>query len=236
MLEIRGLTQRFGGVVALSEVELGVAPQEIVGLIGPNVDIREFEDALIDIAEPIFGRPLGEINISALLWKLIETAKRFDMHMQPNLLLLQKSMVVVEGVGRELYPKLNVWAVARPFVFQLMKKRIDPKAAVKKGYETIMEMAEFTSTLPSQLTSVFNKVIQDRLRIEFAHLNLDELNDRIDRTGDRLVYGMVAAALIVGASLIVMAGKGPMLFDIPVLGLAGYGIAGILGMRLIMKR
>ena len=207
-----------------------------MGLIGPNVDIREFEDALIDIAEPIFGKPLAEINVSALLWKLIETAKRFDMHMQPNLLLLQKSMVVVEGVGRELYPKLNVWAVARPFIFKLMKKSIDPKAAVKKGYDTMIEMAEFTATLPSQLTSVFNKVINDRLRIEFAHLNLDELNARIDKTGDRLVYGMVVAALIVGSSIIVMAGKGPMLFDFPVFGLAGYSIAGVLGLRLVIKR
>ena len=207
-----------------------------MGLIGPNVDIREFEDALIDIAEPIFGKPLAEINVSALLWKLIETAKRFDMHMQPNLLLLQKSMVVVEGVGRELYPKLNVWAVARPFIFKLMKKSIDPKAAVKKGYDTIIEMAEFTATLPSQLTSVFNKVINDRLRIEFAHLNLDELNARIDKTGDRLVYGMVIGALIVGSSIIVMAGKGPMLFDFPVFGLAGYSIAGVLGLRLVIKR
>ncbi|MEK7713393.1 MAG: AarF/UbiB family protein, partial [Deltaproteobacteria bacterium] len=207
-----------------------------MGLIGPNVDIREFEDALIDIAEPIFGRPLAEINVSALLWKLIETAKRFDMHMQPNLLLLQKSMVVVEGVGRELYPKLNVWAVARPFIFKLMKKSIDPKAVVKKGYDTMIEMAEFTATLPSQLTSVFNKVIQNRLRIEFAHLNLDELNARIDRTGDRLVYGMLIGALIVGSSIIVMAGKGPMLFDFPVLGLAGYGIAGVLGLKLVIKR
>lgn len=207
-----------------------------MGIIGPEVDIREFEDALIDIAEPIFGKSLSEINISALLWKLIETARRFDMHMQPNLLLLQKSMVVVEGVGRELYPQLNVWSVARPFILRLMKKRIDPKAAVKKGFDTILEMAEFTTTLPSQLTSVFNKVIQDKLRIEFAHLNLDELNDRIDKTGDRLVYGMVAAALIVGASLIVIAGKGPTMFDIPVLGLAGYGIAGILGLRFFIKR
>ncbi|HLB06036.1 MAG TPA: 2-polyprenylphenol 6-hydroxylase [Thermodesulfobacteriota bacterium] len=207
-----------------------------MGLIGPDVDIREFEDALIDIAEPIFGKSLSEINISALLWKLIETAKRFDMHMQPNLLLLQKSMVVIEGVGRELYPKLNVWAVARPFIFKLMKKSIDPKAAVKKGYETIIEMAEFTSTLPSQLTSVFNKVIKDRLRIEFAHLNLEELNAEIGHVGNRLVYGMIIASLVIGASLIVMAGKGPMLFEIPVVGLAGYGIAGILGLRLVIKK
>jgi ubiquinone biosynthesis protein len=207
-----------------------------MGLIGPDVDIREFEDALIDIAEPIFGRPLGEINISALLWKLIETAKRFDMHMQPNLLLLQKSMVVVEGVGRELYPKLNVWAVARPFVFKLMKRGVSPKAIAEKGYKTMMEMAEFTATLPSQLTSVFNKIIQDRLRIEFAHLNLDELNSNIDRVGNRLLYGMITAALIVGASLVVISGKGPTLFDIPVIGLAGYAIAGIFGLGLVIKK
>ncbi|MEK7850555.1 MAG: AarF/UbiB family protein, partial [Deltaproteobacteria bacterium] len=206
-----------------------------MGLIGPDVDIREFEDALIDIAEPIFGKSLSEINISALLWKLIETARRFDMQMQPNLLLLQKSMVVVEGVGRELYPKLNVWAVARPFIIRLMKKKIDPRTAVKKGYETILEMAEFTATLPSQLTSVFNKVIQDRLRIEFAHLNLDELNDRIDMVGNRLIYGIVFASLIIGSSLMVLAGKGPVLYGIPVLGLAGYLLSGILGIGLVVK-
>lgn len=206
-----------------------------MGLIGPEVDIREFEDALIDIAEPIFGKPLAEINISALLWKLIETARRFDMHMQPNLLLLQKSMVVVEGVGRELYPKLNVWGVAKPFIFKLMKKSIDPKTVVKKSYDALIEMAEFTAALPSQLTSVFDKVINDKLRIDFAHLNLNELNARIDRTGDRLVLGMVVSALIIGSSLIIMAGKGPMLFDLPVLGLAGYVIAGIFSIGLIRR-
>lgn len=207
-----------------------------MGLIGPDVDVREFEDVLIDIAEPIFGKPLGEINISSLLWKLIETAKRFDMHMQPNLLLLQKSMVVVEGVGRELYPKLNVWAVARPFVFDLMKKRIDPRTAVKKGYDAMLDMAEFSTTIPSQLTALFNKINQDRLRIEFAHLNLAELNERIEQIGSRIVNGMIVAALLVGASLIVMSGKGPMVFDFPALGLAGYVLAGILGLRLIGKR
>lgn len=206
-----------------------------MGIIGPNVDIREFEDALIDIAEPIFGKPIGEINISALLWKLIETAKRFDMHMQPNLLLLQKSMVVVEGVGRELYPKLNVWAVARPFIFKLMKKRVSPKAVFDQGYKTIADMAEFTTALPTQLTALFNKVIQDRIRIEFAHLNLDELNDRIEETGNRIVYGMIVAALLVGASLVTISGRGPAFHDIPVLGIAGYGIAGVLGLRLMKK-
>ena len=105
-----------------------------MGLIGKHVDLEEFEEALADIATPIHGRELEKINISALIMKLIDTARRFEMSLQPNLLLLQKSMVIIEGVGRQLYPDINMWEVAKPLIYKWMiKEKFSSKGLRKKG-------------------------------------------------------------------------------------------------------
>ncbi|MCK5237587.1 MAG: 2-polyprenylphenol 6-hydroxylase, partial [Deltaproteobacteria bacterium] len=135
-----------------------------IGLIGSDVDIDEFENALRDMAEPIFGRELNDINISHLMMKLIQTARRFDMELQPNLLLLQRSMVIIEGVGRQLYPDANMWEIAKPVIYRwVIKEKLSPKGHIDNSREYVEELAHNLSELPGQVNTVLNRYLNDEL-------------------------------------------------------------------------
>ena len=173
-----------------------------MGLIGKGVDIEEFEEALREISEPIFGRTLEQINISGLLMKLINTARRFDMTLQPNLLLLQKSMVIIEGVGRQLYPDVNMWEVAKPLIYKwMMKEKFSPKAVVDKGKDGLASIADAAFELPGKINNLVDATLGEELRVGFMLHRLETVTEEMDAAGRRIGGAIVISALILGSSV-----------------------------------
>jgi len=206
-----------------------------MGLIGKKVDIHEFENALRDITEPIFGKSLVDINISTLLMKLIETARRFEMTLQPNLLLLQKSMVIIEGVGRQLYPDINMWEVAKPLVTKWMiKEKFSPGPYVESGREFVHDLGSTVLDLPGQFHTLLTTTLKDELKIGFIHHGIDGLSGEIAASGRSITGGLVLGALIIASALItVFAGEDvPKLFGLPYPGSVGFIISAVMGLRL----
>ena len=205
-----------------------------MGLIGNDVSISEFEEALRDISEPIFGRTLEQINISGLLMELLQTAKRFNMKLQPNLLLLQKSMVIIEGVGRQLYPDVNMWEVAKPLIFKWMaREKFSPKMLFEKGREKLEELIETAYDLPVNFNALVKRTLREDIKIGFVHHRLEEVTDELNYAGRRIGGGIIVAALVIGASLIaVFSREAPAIWGVPVLSGAGYAVAAIMGYRL----
>ncbi len=101
------------------------------GWVPPDTRVNEFEAAIRTVCEPIFERPLKEISFGHFLLRLFQTARRFNMEVQPQLVLLQKTLLNVEGLGRQLYPDLDLWNTAQPFLESWMRKRIGPSGLVK---------------------------------------------------------------------------------------------------------
>lgn len=101
------------------------------GWVPANTRVNEFEAAIRSVCEPIFEKPLAEISFGLLLVRLFQTAARFDMHVQPQLVLLQKTLLNVEGLGRQLYPQLDLWATAKPFLERWMRDQVGPKRLFK---------------------------------------------------------------------------------------------------------
>lgn len=101
------------------------------GWVPKNTRLDEFESAIRAVCEPIFCRPLSEISFGKTLLRLFQTAKRFDMEIQPQLILLQKTLVSVEGLGRQLYPELDLWTTAKPFLEKWMRKRMGRNLIVR---------------------------------------------------------------------------------------------------------
>ncbi|MFQ5901540.1 MAG: 2-polyprenylphenol 6-hydroxylase, partial [Thermodesulfobacteriota bacterium] len=146
--------------MALMNVKMGLVPKD--------VNISEFEDNLRGIVESVFGKSLEQIDISALLMKLINTAKRFNMTLHPDLLLLQRSMVIVEGVGRELYPDVDPWEIAKPMIYRWMiREKASPGRFIKKGRKTVEEMAGFALDMPGQVHEILKQTLAEELRIGF---------------------------------------------------------------------
>jgi ubiquinone biosynthesis protein len=112
------------------------------GYVPPGRSVDEFAQAARSIGEPILGKPLAEISIARLLAQLFRVTEQFEMETQPQLLLLQKTMVLIEGVGRQLDPDVNIWALARPLIEDWMRENRGPEARLRQRLENLVEVID----------------------------------------------------------------------------------------------
>ncbi|UTW10862.1 ubiquinone biosynthesis regulatory protein kinase UbiB [Marinobacterium rhizophilum] len=127
------------------------------GWVPPDTNLYAFETAIRSVCEPIFEKPLKDISFGQVLLGLFQTARRFNMEVQPQLVLLQKTLLNVEGLGRQLYPELDLWKTGKPYLENWMKNRVGPKALLR----TVKEQApEWLDKLPHMPQLVFDALQQ----------------------------------------------------------------------------
>lgn len=121
------------------------------GWVPPKTRIQDFESAIRTVCEPVFEKPIAELSFGQLLLNLFQTASRFDMPIQPSLVLLQKTLLNIEGLGRELYPQLNLWDTAQPFLEQWMEERYSASNTLQRFKNEAPGLLEQLPKLPSQI-------------------------------------------------------------------------------------
>jgi ubiquinone biosynthesis protein len=169
------------------------------GWVPEDTKVEEFEGAIRTVCEPIFEKPLAEISFGHVLVNLFNTARRFNMQVQPQLVLLQKTLLYVEGLGRQLYPQLDLWATAKPFLEAWMLRQVGPKALARAIQDKAPYWAEKLPELP--------ELVFDNLQLTRRHLRqFDGLAERYlverKRQFRGLFYGVLAAACVVAAALV----------------------------------
>ncbi|MGQ0742003.1 MAG: 2-polyprenylphenol 6-hydroxylase [Alphaproteobacteria bacterium] len=122
-----------------------------MGFVPPAHNVETFAQAMRAIGEPVFGHTMREVSMARMLEQLFETTRRFDMQMQPQLILMQKTMVVVEGVARALYPDMDVWDAARPVVENWMVNNLGPEARLREAAENVSTIGKLAQHLPQLL-------------------------------------------------------------------------------------
>ncbi len=122
--------------------------QILSGWVAPDTPVHKFETEIRTVCEPIFAKPLSEISFANMLVTLFHTARRFDMQVMPSLVLLEKTIINVEGLGRQLYPELDLWATAQPFLERWTKQRYAPAAMLREFRDQIPEWIEKFPELP----------------------------------------------------------------------------------------
>ncbi|MBD8597193.1 MULTISPECIES: ubiquinone biosynthesis regulatory protein kinase UbiB [unclassified Pseudomonas] len=125
------------------------------GWVPAETKLNEFEAAIRTVCEPIFEKPLKDISFGQVLMRLFQTARRFNMEVQPQLVLLQKTLLNIEGLGRQLYPELDLWATAQPFLERWMRERVSPKTLLgnlQSQVEQIPHLANMTRDLLERLS------------------------------------------------------------------------------------
>ena len=179
--------------VAKLHVESGWVPA------GTRVD--EFESAIRSVCEPIFEKPLKDISFGNLLLRLFQTARRFNMEIQPQLVLLQKTLLNIEGLGRQLYPELDLWTTAKPFLEGWMETQVGPKAmfaSMKKNVPFIIEkMPEFPELFYKSLVRLANGESHDEQILE-----VQKIRDEIKRSSQKNVMTIIGTGLIVSAFIV----------------------------------
>ena len=121
------------------------------GWVPPYTRVQDFESAIRTVCEPVFEKPIAELSFGQLLLNLFQTASRFDMPIQPSLVLLQKTLLNIEGLGRELYPQLNLWDTAQPFLENWMQERYSASNTLQRLKDEAPGLLEQLPKLPSQL-------------------------------------------------------------------------------------
>lgn len=162
------------------------------GWVPPGTPIGAFESAIRTVCEPIFEKPIKEISFGDALITLFQTARRFNMPIQPQLVLLQKTLVNIEGLGRQLYPDLDLWQTAHPFLERWLRKRFHPKTVYREFKRQAPEILEQLPELPHKL---FNTLELTQRYLEVGSRD----NEQGDRRKSRYRKQMIAVAAFAGA-------------------------------------
>jgi len=203
-----------------------------MGILPEDIDEATFKREYQDMLFSYFGKPFKRTSVGELLMSYIRLASRYRIRMPRELLLLDKCILELEGLGRLLHPDVNVLVESQQFARRLIAKRFGPAAMMKDAVDTVMEYRTFTKALPVQISQILKKMMSDKFTIDFVHRGLEDLMGEMDRSSNRLTFAIIVAALIIGSSLVIAFDSGPKLFGYPFLGILGFVVAGVLGLWL----
>ena len=190
--------------VAKLHVESGWVPE------GTRVD--EFESAIRSVCEPIFERPLKEISFGQLLLRLFQTARRFNMEVQPQLVLLQKTLLNIEGLGRQLYPDLDLWKTAKPFLERWMEEQVGVRAMLNGLKENLPYMIEKMPEMPGLIYAATKRLAEGEV-FEQQLQEIQKVRDQIRRSNQRTVLTIAGTGLLMSALIVFgLDGYTPTLF------------------------
>jgi len=193
-----------------------------------------FKRDLKDLLERYYGLPLQQLDIGTIIDEIMSIVRTYKLRLPPDFAMMTKALLISEGVGRMLYPEFHIIEFARPYARKLLLQRFDPSRQLHKFVRAAGEAVTFFERLPSDMREILTKIRKGDLAIGFEHRGLERLISEIDRSSNRISFAVVIAALIIGSSLIFQTGVGPKLFGYPVVGLAGFLLASILGIWLLI--
>jgi len=173
------------------------------GWVDKNTRIDEFESAIRAVCEPIFDRPLKDISFGLLLLNLFQTARRFNMEVQPQLILLQKTLLNIEGLGRQLYPELDLWKTAKPFLEQWMKDKLGPQSFFKHLKENAPLWAEQLPKLPNLIFDALEQAKKGEFKVELNETQMQEIKQEIKLGNSRSLRAITGGSLLITATLLV---------------------------------
>jgi len=188
---------------------------------------EDFEAAIRAVCEPIFAKPIKDISFGRLLMHLFQTARRFNMPVQPQLVLLQKTLFQIEGLGRRLYPDLDLWVTAKPFLEKWMRDHMGPRALLRTLRRELPKWWETMPQLPALVHQLLTRTREEELVLQWKSAELERLTGELRAYHRRLYAWLIATGLIVvGAILGSLPWWGPpgIPASVPVVGLTAAGI------------
>ncbi|WP_444995728.1 ubiquinone biosynthesis regulatory protein kinase UbiB [Aliikangiella sp. IMCC44359] len=169
------------------------------GWISKAVSAEEFESAIRTACEPIFGKSLDEISFGHFLVQLFQTARRFEMEVQPQLVLLQKTLLYIEGLGRQLYPKLDLWETAQPFLKDWLKDSYGPCAIYRKVKTKFPEWLEQLPGMPEKAMQLLDQALLTNEHQKQLTQTIAKLENAQKKSSFKLRLALVGFALLLAS-------------------------------------
>lgn len=198
-------------------------------------DRSRLEGDLSEIIDQHLYLALKELDVGKLLQQLIKTLTGHNLSLKPHLFLMMKALSAVEDLNRKLDPDFEIIKHIEPFARKIQISRLNPKRISADIIDSAREIIILLKEIPGDLHTLFKQTKQGKLKIEFQHRGLEQLVSTLDRISNRISFAIVLASLIIGSSLIVLSDIPPKWHEVPIIGLAGYIIAGVMGFWLLVS-
>ena len=200
------------------------------GEITDTLDTRALKRDLSEFIDSYYEIPLQDIEVGRMLMEFIEIITTYHIKIQPDLMLLTKALVTIEGMGRELDPRFDMISHLRPPMEAVVKEKLSPRHIIKDINSYAMSYVNLAKNLPRDIKEILNRLNRNKLKIDLEHRGLDRFIRELDKSINRLSSSLIIAALIVGSSIIMQTDKGPLLFEFPLFAFLGYTIAAFIGL------
>jgi len=202
--------------------------------IPEDTDIRRLKIDLYEIMDMARDRSISKLDVPSSLHGLFNLTRKYRINLPGEYLLILRTFLGVDGLGRKLYPDFNITEFSKSYVKKWFVSQYSPGKYMKDMLSVLDDLNFFIRSLPAELGQVLRKFTVGRLRLPIFHENLDRAVSEIDRVGNRLSFAVIIAALILSSSILVQAGIGPFIKGYPVPGLAGFFAAAIMGIWLLI--
>jgi ubiquinone biosynthesis protein len=198
-----------------------------------EVDISSFQKEMADIISTYFYSSLKQVELKSLIDDMLKVMSRYRIYFKEDNYLLAKALVTMEGIGKKLYPDFHAAEEIRPFILKIYKKEFSPFSILKKSHELNKAIVDLLSNAPSDLNEIIAKIKSGNLKIEFEHVGLEEFEETVEKSFNRLSTSIVIASILIGSSMLLSSKIPPTINDISVFGIIGYVFAFILGVILL---
>jgi ubiquinone biosynthesis protein len=177
--------------------------------------------------------PIKDLNVGHLLLAVTSLLRQYRLKLPPDLVIMVKALVTAEGTARQIYPDLDVISEAKEHVTRLAVSRFAPKLLWRQIRTNFSSFLSAQREIPRHVNTIIDKLESGKLSLRFRHENLEGLLRALENASNRLTLGVIIGALVIGSSMIITTGIGPLLLGFPALGVVGYLISGILALWLV---
>jgi len=199
-----------------------------------NIDEQHLTSEVEAFIEQYRGVPLKQLNFGSMLSDLVGILRGHGLALPADLALLMKAFITLEGLGRQLDPDFSMAPEAQPMLEEVYRSRFSPDVLMKRGWRAAEETMSLLNGLPKAISRLVRAVERGRVEVHIEVAELKRVGNQLDTAANRLVIGMVVAALLIGSAIVMTVPGGPVLFGLPLFGLLGFLGAVIGGLWLML--
>lgn len=196
---------------------------------------RQFKADLLYFLEPFYSMKLKEIDFAQYLDVITHVALKHRMQIPADLLLINKAILIMENIGRELDPDFDFIAAAEPYASRLVREKYSASKVYERLSRNLAEFGDSFFVFPKQMKKVLRKILADDINLKMRHIGLDRFITDMDRSSNRITFGLIISAILVSSAIMHSTGVGPKIFDLSILGIVSFGVAFMMGIWLIIS-
>jgi ubiquinone biosynthesis protein len=205
-----------------------------MGMEGES-NITGFKEEVRTIIEPLQESSIGEAKLSSTIESILHLSMEYNLQIPRQFVLFGKTLVTLEGIGLKYNPNFKLIDSARPFVENLMLRRLNPLNIMQSFAKNSLKLGRFMETFPDEATKALKKIQKGTIKVDLSDTDIKKLSVEIDRSSNRIAYSMLLAAFIIAGSVTIGMDMGPRIFDLPIVSFLSFSFAAVFAAILLIS-